>query len=104
MAVVLLMGRYADMAEAAAEILEPAGHRCIAVLDPDVYESRVAGLEHDIVVLGPALAPPERDHVAAVSLVSRPMVPVVHVRTLDEAVALPQLIADALDAAAAFDD
>ncbi len=55
MAVVLLMGRYIDMAEAAAQILEPVGHRCIAVLDPDTYESRVTGLEHDIVVLGPAL-------------------------------------------------
>jgi hypothetical protein len=104
LAVVLLIGRYADMAEAAEEILEPGGHRCIAVLDPDLYELRVADHEHDIVVMGPALAPPERDHVEAVSLVSRPTVPVVHVRTLDEALALPQLIADALDAAAAIDD
>jgi hypothetical protein len=103
-AVVLLMGRYADMAEAASQILEPAGHRCIAVLDPDLYELRVADFEHDLVVLGPALAPPERDHVEAVSLVSRPKVPVVHVRTLDEAIALPQLIADALDGVGVNDD
>jgi DNA-binding MurR/RpiR family transcriptional regulator len=97
LAVVLLVGRYADMAEAAAEVLAPLGHRCVAVLDPDAYESRVSGLEHDIVVLGPSLAPPERDHIEAVSLVSRSTVPVVHVRTIDEAIALADLVGNALD-------
>lgn len=100
MAVVLLVGRYPDMAEAAADVLEPLGHRCIVALDPERYELRVAGLEHDIVVLGPSLAPPERDHIEAVALVSRASVPVVHIRTLDEAIALPHLVSEALDSAA----
>lgn len=97
MAVVLLLGRYKDMADAAVDLLEPLGHRCLTALDAEWHEERLANNEHDIVVLGPSLSPPERDRAEAVARVSRRNVPVLHVRTLDEALALPEAIHTALD-------
>ena len=96
MAVVLLVGRHKDMAAAAAAVLEPGGHRCVAVLNSDWYEKWLADDGHDVVVLGPSLSPPQRDRAAAASSVARQDVPIIHVRTLDEAVGLPAAVNEAL--------
>lgn len=85
------------MADAAVEILEPHGHRCLISLDAADYEAAVAGGGHDIAVFGPALSPPERDHLQAVAQTSRPDAPVLHVRTAEGASGIARRVQQALE-------
>lgn len=98
MAVVLLVGRYEDVARDASRRLDAAGHRCLAALEPGHYAVHVAAGEHDVVVLDPSLSPPERDRAEALAGTARPDTPIVHVRTLAELHDIGSTVQAALDA------